>query len=73
MFDSDELRSLATDSKYHTVQVSSRELLELLAEYDRLQKIGEAATNMCAVKGRHHSEIAMTRLMRACGFETPNA
>lgn len=47
MFDTDELRALATDSKYHTVQVSSRELLELLDEYDRLVEIEAAARNEC--------------------------
>lgn len=43
MFDSDELRALATDSQYHTVQVPARELLELLAEYGRLREAMERA------------------------------
>jgi len=35
-------------------------------EIARLQKIEQAALNLIAVKGRHHSEIAMRLLMKAC-------
>jgi hypothetical protein len=35
MFDSEEMRKLATDEKYSSVQLSSKELRELLDEYDR--------------------------------------
>lgn len=39
MFDSEELRNLATDDRYSTVQVASKELLSLLDEYDRLRRL----------------------------------
>lgn len=45
---------------------------ELEQERKCLQEIADAAQNMCRVKGRHHSELAMQRLMLACGFELPN-
>jgi hypothetical protein len=35
-------------------------------EYAALKKIEAAARNLCTVKGRHHSEIAMRKLMEAC-------
>ena len=38
----------------------------LLAEIDRLRVIEAAAINLCKVKDRHNSEIAMHRLMIAC-------
>ncbi|MDD5688496.1 MAG: hypothetical protein PHE88_11775 [Elusimicrobia bacterium] len=38
----------------------------------KLIEISDAAHNLCRVKGRHNSEIAMRRLMLACGFEVPN-
>jgi hypothetical protein len=34
-------------------------------ELDRLRAIEAAARNLIAVKGRHHSEIAMCRLIEA--------
>ena len=37
-------------------------------EIERLKEIESAALNLCKVKGRHNSEIAMKRLMKACGF-----
>lgn len=49
-----------------------RSLAKPVAEINRLREIEEAAINMCKVKGRYHSEIAMRRLMEVCGFETPN-
>lgn len=39
MFDSEELRKLATDERYSTVQIWSFELLSLLDEYERLRKL----------------------------------
>lgn len=38
----------------------------LCDEVERLQKIERAAINFCKVKGRHHSEIAMKKLMELC-------
>ena len=35
---------------------------EALAEIEHLRKIEEAAKNLIAVKGRHHSEMAYKRL-----------
>lgn len=40
-------------------------VLALLDEIDRLRTIEAAARNLVKVKGRHHSEIAMNRLMEA--------
>ena len=40
-------------------------------ERERTAKIVAAARNMCDVKGRYHSEIAMRELMEACGH-TPH-
>jgi len=34
---------------------------------EKLLQIESAAINMCDVKGRHHSELAMNRLMELCG------
>ena len=41
------------------------ELEALRAELEACRVIVEAARNLCAVKGRHHTEIAMKRLMEA--------
>lgn len=38
---------------------------ETLCDMNRLRAIEEAARNLCEVKGRHHSEIAMRRLIEA--------
>jgi len=38
-------------------------------EYDCIKDIAQAALNLFKVKGRHHSEIAMKELMKACGVE----
>ena len=38
------------------------------AESLRLKTIEQSSINLCKVKGRHHSEIAMTRLMKDCGL-----
>lgn len=46
------------------------EIDNLMARYRELLA---AARNLCEVKGRHHSEIAMRRLMEVCGVERPNA
>lgn len=43
------------------------ERVEMVAEINRLKVIEQAAINMCDVKGRHHSELAMNRLMEVCG------
>lgn len=37
------------------------------AEIERLREIEKAAINLCDVRGRHHSELAMTKLMEVCG------
>lgn len=37
-----------------------------LPELQKLLAIADAAQNLCDVKGRHHSERAMKRLMEAC-------
>ena len=41
-------------------------------EIERLRDIEAAARNLCSVKGRHRSEIAMHKLMQACGIERNN-
>lgn len=51
----------------------------LIAQHNeivRMREIEDAAMNLCKVRGRHNSEIAMRRLMVACGFGNvlpPNA
>lgn len=45
MFDSDELRKLATDERYSAVRVGSLELLSLLDEYERLRVENEKMAN----------------------------
>ncbi len=40
-------------------------------EAQKVRELEEAARNLCRVKGRHHSEQAMRRLMNACGFAQP--
>lgn len=40
---------------------------EVINELARLRAIEKAAINMCDVKGRHHSELAMNRLMEVRG------
>jgi len=41
-------------------------------ELVRLRNIEAAAQNLCKVKGRYHSEIAMRKLIEACGLMGPN-
>ena len=53
---------------HHDAQ--SAQLGEVLEENKRLRAIEAAARNLCEVRGRHHSEIAMRRLIEAL---TPNA
>lgn len=43
------------------------EVKRLRKQVENLREIELAARNLCDVKGRHHSEIAMRRLMDACG------
>jgi hypothetical protein len=47
-------------------------MFDALGKLCKLQEVDKAAKNLCKVKGRHHSEQAMLRLMKACDFETPN-
>ena len=37
------------------------------AQSKRLLMIEQSAINLCKVRGRHHSEIAMNRLLKDCG------
>ena len=48
---------------HHDAQ--SAQLGEVLEENKRLRAIEAAARNLCEVRGRHHSEIAMRRLIEA--------
>lgn len=52
------------------------EIDDLRAELEnchaKYRELFAAAQNLCKVKGRHHSEIAMRRLMEVCGVERPN-
>lgn len=43
-------------------------LEELKRHLTEPSEIEQAALNLCKVKGRYHSEQAMNRLLRACGF-----
>ena len=47
-------------------------MFEAFGKLEKLREIEDAAKNFCRVKGRHNSEIAMRRLITACGFEVPN-
>lgn len=62
MFDSEELMNLASDPEFSVVRVASNELRILLTEYNRLLTIQEAARNLVAQKGRHHTQQAYEKL-----------
>ena len=47
------------------------ELEALRVELEACRVIVEAARNLCKVKGRHHTEIAMNRLMEAIQGSKP--
>lgn len=47
----------------------SVDIAEILsAEVERLRAIEQSAINLCNVKGRHHSAMAMTKLLQDCGL-----
>lgn len=48
-------------------------MFEAIGRVSTLLAIADAAQNLCKVKGRHHSEIAMRKLIEACGMMGPNA
>ena len=60
---------LYTESQVYEIAALVAKSLEvekaLEAEIAELKKIVDAAKNLVAIKGRHHSEIAMTRLIAA--------
>jgi len=71
------------DDMQHKIDVLGAQVTALLDERDklkdsywtnlsRLSEIESAARNLCTVKGRHHSEIAMRQLMVACGYARSN-
>ncbi len=69
----DRLRNVK-DQYYEALKAQSALLHELHgklhdanARIAKLEAIEAAALNLINVKGRHHSEIAMKRLMEACG------
>lgn len=47
-------------------------MFQALGRVRLLQQVEQAAQNLCNVKGRHHSEIAMRQLIEACGMMGPN-
>lgn len=51
---------------------ATTERVEIENCHAKYRELFSAAQNLCKVKGRHHSEIAMRRLMEVCGVERPN-
>lgn len=58
---------IARDAADHEAGIAA-----LREENKRLRTIEAAARNLCKVKGRHHSEIAMRELIEACGMMGSN-
>lgn len=47
-------------------------MFEAIGRVNVLRAIADAAQNLCKAKGRHHSEIAMRKLIEASGMMGPN-
>lgn len=43
-------------------------MFEAIGRVYTLLAVAEAAQNLCKAKGRHHSKIAMSKLIEACGI-----
>ena len=65
-----QAHKLCTDIGIQQGHIEDR-MFEALGRLWKLQEIENAAVNLCKVKGRHNSEIAMRRLMKVCSFEMP--
>ena len=57
--------SISDNDAAYIAAANPATVLQLLDEIDRLRAIEAAARNLAKVKGRHHSELAMNKLLES--------